>query len=186
MTDGNGARPIHTPDEMCAIIDALSKDEVDRLTLYAVRLANTLGGVDARDLLHEAFVASTVGDRRCPKDVSPVAFLGNVMKSNLSNERRKSKRTESATGKEDELDTVAGDNPELWIEQMDALKSIIEEMKKAFGDDDRPLLVLEGRAEGMSREEIRQLVELEPVQFESLEKKIRRFMNKRLSDRRAE
>ncbi len=186
MTDGNGARPVHTPEEMCTIIHDLSKEEMDRLTLYAARLANTLGGIEARDLLHQALIAATVGDRRCPKGVNPVAFLCNAMKSNLFNLRRKSKKTESATSQEDELDAVANDNPELWVERMETLKGFMDEMKKAFGDDERPLLVFEGRAEGMSREEIGELVGLDPVQFASLEKKIRRFMNKRLSERRAE
>lgn len=185
MTDGNGAKPVHTPEEMCTIIHDLSKEEMDRLTLYATRLANSLGGVEARDLLHQSLIAATLGDRRCPKDVNPVAFLCNAMKSNLFNLRRKSKQTESATGKEDELDAVANDDPELWFEQMETLKGFMDDMRKAFGDDERPLLVFEGRAEGMNRDEIAELVGLDPVQFASLERKIRRFMNKRLSERRA-
>lgn len=185
MTDGNQAKPVHTPEEMCAVIGALSKEDIDRLTLAATRMANTMGGIDARDLLHDAFLASTVGDRRCPKDVNPITFLINVMRSNLFNHRRKSEKMESSTAREEELEIIAEDNPELWLERMDNLTNVANEMKKAFGDDDRPLLVLEGRGEGMSRQEIRELVELDPVPFASLEKRIRRFMNKRLSEGRA-
>jgi hypothetical protein len=83
LTDGNQAKPVHTTEEMCAIIKALSKEDIDRLRLAAERMANTLGGIDARDLLHEAFLASTLGTRHCPKDVNPVTSLINAMRSNL-------------------------------------------------------------------------------------------------------
>jgi len=185
VTDGNAAKPVHSPEEMCAIIGALSQEDIDRLTLVAASLANMLGGVDGEDLLHDAFVASTIGKRRCPKDVNPVAFLIGAMRSNLSNLRRKSLHTESSTGQEDDLVAIADDTPERWMERMDILRGIAEELKEAFGDDERPLLVLEGRLDGMTRDEIRELVELDWPQFESLEKKIRRFMSKRLSERRA-
>jgi DNA-directed RNA polymerase specialized sigma24 family protein len=170
---------------MCAIIAALSKEDIDRLRLAAERLANTLGGIDARDLLHEAFLASTLGIRRCPKDVEPVTFLINAMRSNLSNLRRKSKRTESATDHEEELAGVTDETPELYVQRMETLKGIVKEMQQTFGDDERPMLVFEGRAEGMTREEIRELVDLDPVQFESFEKRLRRFVNNRLFPGRA-
>jgi DNA-directed RNA polymerase specialized sigma24 family protein len=170
---------------MCAVIAALSKEDIDRLRLAAERMANTLGGIDARDLLHEAFLASTLGKRRCPKDVEPVKFLINAMRSNLFNQRRKSKRMESATDHEEELAGTTDETPELCAERMQTLKGIVREMQQAFGDDERPMLVFEGRAEGMTREEIRELVDLDPVQFESFEKRLRRFVNNRLSPRRA-
>lgn len=185
MTDGNQAKPVHTPEEMCAIIRALSKEDIDRLRLAAERMANTLGGIDARDLLHEAFLASTLGTRHCPKDVNPVTFLINAMRSNLSNLRRKSKQVESATGHEEELADTTDETPELYFERMETLKGIVKEMQQTFGDDESPMLIFEGRAEGMTREEIRELLGLDPVPFESLEKRLRRFVNNRLSPRRA-
>lgn len=185
MTDGNAARPVYSPEEMCRIIDAFSQEEIDRLTLAAASLANMLGGVEGRDLLHDAFVASTIGQRRCPKDVNPVTFLIGAMRSNLSNLRRKALHTESSTGQEDDLVAIDDDTPERWMERMEVLKGIADELKDAFGEDERPLLVMEGRLEGMSRDEIRELVGLDWTQFESLEKKIRRFMSRRLSNRRA-
>jgi RNA polymerase sigma factor (sigma-70 family) len=185
LTDGNQAKPVHTTEEMCAIIRALSKEDIDRLRLAAERMANTLGGIDAEDLLQEAFLASTAGTRHCPKDVDLVTFLINVMRSHLFNLRRKSKRMESATGHEEELADITDETPELCFERMETLKGIVKEMQQTFGDDERPMLVFEGRTEGMTREEIRELVGLDPVQFESLEKKLRRFVNNRLSPRRA-
>lgn len=185
MNDRIGAKPVHTPEEMCAIIDALSKEDMDRLMLCALRLANSLEGTEARDLLHQAFIAATIGDRRCPKDVNPIAFLCNAMKSNLFNLRRKSKQTESVTGQEDDLDEANEENPELWLQRMETLKSVITQMQDVFGDDERPMLVFEGRADGMTREEIREMLGLDWTQYESLEKKIRRSISKRLPPRRA-
>jgi DNA-directed RNA polymerase specialized sigma24 family protein len=185
VTDGNGAKPVYSPEEMCTIIDGLSNIDMDRLALCATRLANTMGGVEAKDLLHHALLKAALGDRRCPKDVNPIVFLRNAMKSELFNLRRKSERTESATGQECELEDIDDDTPEIWAERAEDLKWAVDQMKQAFGDDDRPMLIFEGRAEGMSREEIRELVGMDSVHFESLEKKLRRFVNTKLSARRA-
>jgi DNA-directed RNA polymerase specialized sigma24 family protein len=175
---------VYTPEEMCAIIAGLSKDDTRRLALYAARLANTLPGVDPRDLLHHALLKASLGERRCPRDAAPSTFLGNVMKSELSNLRRKSRQSESISDQEQVFEHVDDDSPEAWVERMDDLKHAMEEVQQAFGDDVRPMLVFEGRAEGLSRDEIRDLLGLDQVAYESLEKKIRRFMNKRLSERR--
>jgi len=176
---------VYTPEEMCAIIGDLSNDDTRRLALYSARLANTLPGVDPKDLLHHALLKASLGERRCPRDAAPVTFLGNAMRSELSNLRRKSRQTESIGDQEQDFEDVDDDSPEAWVERMDDLKHAMEEVQKAFGDDTRPMLVFEGRAEGLSRDEIRDLLGLDQVAYESLEKKIRRFMNKRLSEWRA-
>ena len=184
MTDKNH-EAAYTPEEMCAIIGGLSRDDTSRLALYAARLANTLPGVDPKDLLHHALLKASLGERRCPRDVAPITFLGNAMKSELSNLRRKSRQTEPIDDQEQDFEAVGDASPETWVERMDDLKHAMEEVQQAFGDDTRPMLVFEGRAEGLSRGEIRELLGLDQVAYESLEKKIRRFMNKRLSERRA-
>ncbi len=184
MTDTDNDA-VYTPGEMCAIIGDLSKDDTRRLALYAARLANTLPSLDPKDLLHHALLKASLGERRCPRDTAPVTFLGNAMRSELSNLRRKSRQTESIGDQEQGFEHVDDDSPEAWVERMDDLKHAMEEVQQAFGGDTRPMLVFEGRAEGLSRDEIRDLLGLDQVAYESLEKKIRRFMNKRLSERRA-
>ena len=184
MTDTDD-EAVYTPEEMCGIIGNLSKDDTRRLALYAARIANTLPGVDPRDLLHHALLKASLGERRCPRHAAPITFLGNVMRSELSNLRRKSRQIESIGDQEQGFEHVDDDSPEAWVERMDDLKHAMEEVQQAFGDDVRPMLVFEGRAEGLSRDEIRDLLGLDQVAYESLEKKIRRFMNKRLSERRA-
>lgn len=184
MTDTDGDTAAYTPEEMCAIIDSLSKDDMRRLALYAARFANTLPGIDPKDLLHHALLKASLGERRCPRSTAPITFLGNVMRSELSNLRRKSKQTEPIGDQELDFEEVDDDSPEAWAERMDNLKHAMEEVQRAFGDDTRPMVVFEGRAEGLSRDEIRELLDLDPVAYESLERKIRRFMNKKLSERR--
>lgn len=185
MTDKEDDVAVYTPEEMCAIIGNLSKDDTGRLALYAARLANTLPGIDPKDLLHHALVKASLGERRCPRDAAPVAFLGNAMRSELFNLRRKSKQTESIGDHEQDYEDIDDESPEAWAERMDDLKHAVEEVQSAFGDDTRPMLVFEGRAEGLSRDEIRDLLGLDRVAYESLEKKIRRFINKKVSERRA-
>jgi len=185
VTDTNDDEAAYTLKEMCAIIDGLSKSDMQRLALYAARFANTLPGTDPRDLLHHALLKASLGERQCPRGTAPITFLGNVMRSELSNLRRKSKQTEPVGDQEPDFEEVDDDSPEAWAERMDDLKRAIEEVQRAFGDDTRPMIVFEGRAEGLSRDEIRELLDLDLVAYESLEKKIRRFMNKRLSEGRA-
>ncbi|WP_092704886.1 sigma-70 family RNA polymerase sigma factor [Rhodanobacter glycinis] len=185
MTDTDDGTAVYTQEEMCAIIGDLSKDDTKRLALYAARLANTLPGVDPKDLLHHALLKASLGERRCPRDATAITFLGNAMRSELFNLRRKSKQTESMGDLEQDFEDVDDESPEAWVERMDDLKHAMEEVQQAFGDDTRPMLVFEGRAEGLSRDEIRELLGLDQLAYESLEKKIRRFMNKRLSERRA-
>jgi DNA-directed RNA polymerase specialized sigma24 family protein len=185
VTDTDDDEAAYTPEEMCAIIGGLSKGDMQRLALYAARFANTLPGTDPKDLLHHALLKASLGERQCPRDTAPITFLRNVMRSELFNLRRKSKQTESLGDQEPDFDEVDDDSPETWAERMDDLKHAMEEVQQAFGDDTRPMIVFEGRAEGLRRDEIRELLGLDPVAYESLEKKIRRFMNKRLSERRA-
>lgn len=185
MSDTDNETAAYTPEEMCTIISGLSKDDMKVLALYAARFASTLPGTDPKDLLHHALLKASLGERRCPRGTAPITFLGNAMKSELSNLRRKSKQTESIGDQEPDFEEVDDDSPEAWAERMDDLKHAMEEVQQGFGDDTRPMLVFEGRAEGLSRHEIRELLGLDPVAYESLEKKIRRFMNKKLSERRA-
>ena len=185
MTDGSAQPLARSPDEMRAFIDELSPDDTNRLALYATRLAQTAGGIEAEDLLQNAFIAAISGSRQCPLDVPPLTFLMGAMKSDLFNERRKNQRFQSSTGHEEELDAVDDYTPERRLEWMDQLKRFAAELKDAFGDDDKPMLAFEGRIEGMNREEIRELVGLDIVQYESLERKIRRYMSARISDGRA-
>ena len=107
MTDTDD-EAVYTPEEMCAIIGDLSKVDTRRLALFAARLANTLPGVDPKDLLHHALLKASLGERRCPRDAVPITFLGNAMRSELSNLRRKSRQTESIGDQEQAFEDVDG------------------------------------------------------------------------------
>ncbi len=180
MTDGDDHR--HRPlAELRSFIEALSGPDWARLAAYAARLARTADWTQAQDLLHSAFLAALSGDRKCPVSVNPLTFLMGAMRSNLDNDRGKDRWTDVVADLEDKTYqhlTVGLDTPERMQERLDSVLELKNAITKEFGDDDRPFLVFEGRIEGISRQEIRELLGMQPTEFESLERRLRRFMTK--------
>lgn len=187
MTDGDDPSRHRSPEELRAFIEGLSDEDGLRLTAAAARLARTSCWTTAKDLLHSAFVAAMCGERRCPAGTNPLAFLINAMRSILSNERAKDTRSEFVDLEDEQNQHLAvnPESPERVRERHDLLLELENAIRKEFGDDDRPVMVYEGRIEGMSRAEIRDLLEMEQTPFESLERRLRRFMTKYFSNRRA-
>lgn len=190
MTDGDDHSHPRPPEELRSFIKALSAPDLAHLTAYAARLARTADWTQPQDLLHSAFLAALSGDRKCPVSVNPLTFLMGVMRSTLDNERGKNSWTDVVADLEDENHqhlTVGLDTPERMQERLDSVLELKNAITKEFGDDDRPFLVFEGRIEGMSRQEIRELLGMQPTEFESLERRLRRFMTKHFpKSRRAE
>lgn len=181
MTDGDDPSRHRSPNELRAFIESMPTADLARLTAYAARLARTADWTQPRDILHSAFLAALSGDRKCPVNVDPLRFLMGAMRGNLDNERGKDKWTEVGIDLEDEKHThldVGLDSPDRMLERLDSILELKNAITKEFGGDERPFMVFEGRIEGMSRPEIRDMLEMDQTTFESLERRLRRFMTK--------
>jgi hypothetical protein len=127
-------------------LDSISDDDLRRLRLIERRRR---GGTDfgENELYFEAVCQAVVGERRCPKDVSFVAFLAQSMRSIASHRRKALARTESLTegvGRgqaERQVRSDALDPEALLMEKQseDVIKSIYEALE---GDEEAQLAVI--------------------------------------------
>ncbi len=180
MTEGDDASCHRSPEELRSLIETMSDQNLARLTAVAARLARTADWTTPQDLLHSAYLAAISGDRKCPVGVNPLTFLMGAMRSILDNERGKDRRADTTDLEDDQhQDLVVNlETPERMRERLDSILELKHAITKEFGEDDRPFMVFEGRMEGMSRPEIRDMLGMQQTEFESLERRLRRFMTK--------
>lgn len=180
MTDGDDHSRHRSPEELRSFIETMPDQDLARLTAVAARLARTADWATSQDLLNSAFLAAISGDRKCPVEVKPLSFLMGAMRSILDNERGKDSWTEVNDLEDDQHQhlVVNLETPERLQERLDSILELKHALSKEFGDDDRPYFVFEGRMEGLTRLEIRDLLGMQQTEYESLERRLRRFMTK--------
>jgi DNA-directed RNA polymerase specialized sigma24 family protein len=180
MTDGDDHSRHRSPEELRSFIETMVDHDLVRLTVYAARLARTADWTAPQDLLQSAFLAAISGDRKCPVDVKPLIFLMGAMRSILDNERTKDSWADVIDLEDEQHQqlVVNLETPERLQERLDSILELKHALTNEFGDDERPFLVFEGRMEGMSRPEIRDLLGMQQTEFESLERRLRRFITK--------
>ena len=136
-------REVLTAAEFRSALECLCTTDLARLQKEATFLAQG-SGMEPNDFLQEAVKRSLEenGGRHCPRDVKPVTFLGNVMRSIASHARQEWKReTPSNTSKDDEVDPLANSpdpalSPEeVVIGRLDYGKVLIQIV--AMFDEDR-------------------------------------------------
>ena len=175
--------------------DLLSVAEL-RSALEALRLvdlvslqkkAQTLApgtGMDPDDLLHEAVVRALEenGGRNCPRNVNPVTFLGNVIRSIASHARLVWAR-ELPTGamEQDEMDPVAdardpGPSPEeAAIGRLDCGR-MIARIEAMFETDPKAQAIVIGDMEDWSPDEIREMEPMSDLEYAAARKRVRRAL----------
>lgn len=178
------------PADMSAAIEALSDVELLKLRRIAARYA--FGRPFASgDLLQEAFCRALDGVRNCPRDVSIVKFLANVMRS-ISSSWVKEARTEPLhlavePDENPDLDPMlnsadASRTPaEVVADRQEALK-ITNEVIGLFDADPQAQMVLEGDMGGLTAEEIRELLEIDKTAYATIKKRIRRRIDQHYPD----
>lgn len=180
MTDGDDPSRHRSPEDLRAFIENMPDRDRARLVAIAARFAKTADWTTTQDLLQGAFVSAISGDRRCPAEVDPLVFLIGAMRSTLSNERDKDSWSDESDLEDEQHQhlVVNLETPERVLERLDSILELKSAITKEFDGDDRPFMVFEGRVEGMSRAEIRDMLGMDQTAFESLERRLRRLMNK--------
>jgi DNA-directed RNA polymerase specialized sigma24 family protein len=174
------ARIFKTKDEFAQALLRLTPAEKARLRHASVHVAQ-VADVDAEDLLQEAITRALAGKRRWPDHVDIVTFLAMVMKSLASaGQRSAARRPERDPDDEGDPDIYEDKNPEGLGQRADEIL-ISEERRRAilamFDGDDEAQLIVEGMLGGMEGEELRKFVDLNPTQYASKRRKIRRTLN---------
>ncbi|MDQ0009431.1 DNA-directed RNA polymerase specialized sigma24 family protein [Luteibacter jiangsuensis] len=183
MTKADPDHSIRSTDEIHSLIQQLTRAEWRRLMVAASRLASSLPGSSAEDVLQEALDAALTGRRICPRHVPVVTFLANAMRSELNNLRKKAERTDALDEVSEDLDGLVVESAEDAVVWMNDLVARVQRIAAA-SKDGRVLMVLEGRAEGMSREELRDMLSIPWTEFESLERQIRRLRDRDADEER--
>jgi DNA-directed RNA polymerase specialized sigma24 family protein len=172
-------------EEVAAALGSLSAQ--DKLKLHEIEKVYLRGtDLSPKDLLHEAVCAVIMGDRKCPRAVSPMAFIVQTMRS-LANHRRAKHRREMADGgvAQDADDgatavmfSAAAPSPEDVLLQRES-EDTVRLIHDVFEGDHEPQMVILGWSEGYRGKELRELVGVDQAALDYAIKCIRRTMTKR-------
>ncbi|HTL91193.1 MAG TPA: hypothetical protein VL176_02535 [Steroidobacteraceae bacterium] len=125
--------------------------------------------VDWEDLLQEALTRVLVGSRTAATDVPPVAFIAGVMRSLRSGHRRQSSRVEDSRSIE-----VRDDSP--LPERALGAQQELARIWQLFADDAQILGILEGMAQGLEPEQIREHLDLTTTAYDTARRRMRRAL----------
>jgi DNA-directed RNA polymerase specialized sigma24 family protein len=170
-----------SPGEVKEAIDGLLDPAWLRLRKVAHALARHRG-LEAEDLLQEAFTRALEGSRQCPRDVDVVRFLAEAMRSIASDALKARRRSPEghASGSDDESQDTLQEVPDHGPTAPERLEGAQETalLRRAvldlFADDATAQLMVEGMMLGMEGEELRELVDLTPTEFASKRRLVRR------------
>lgn len=175
---------VRNRDEIESAIWAFTPAEWARLHKIA-RYYTFNRPIEADDLLQGALWRALDG-RNCPTNVDVIKFLAGVMRSIIHGELEKAKTrpvVDAVAGSEDRQRAVLNyPDPSLSAEEV-----FIDEQEAAlirrtilalFDDDHQARDIVEGRMEGMSAEELRELTGLDMTTYASKLRLIRRRIDK--------
>ncbi|HEY9100340.1 MAG TPA: sigma-70 family RNA polymerase sigma factor [Thiobacillus sp.] len=180
------------PAEMTIAIESLCDADMLKLRKIAERYA--FGRPFSFDeLLQEAFIRVIDGARNCPRDVTLVKFLANVMRS-ITSSWVKASRTEPVhlaveSNEDPDLDPMlnsadtARTPAEMVLDLQEALKTA-NDVIALFDDDQQAQLVLEGHMDELTAEEIRELLGIDKTAYATIKKRIRRRIDQHYPDGR--
>ena len=170
-------------EDISETFDSLSPE--NRLKLYEIeRIA--LRGTDLLpgDLLHEALCAAIMGDRKCPRDVSFMAFIVQTMRSVASHHREKRWREPADGGAAQEAQearpvfSAAASDPEQMLIERES-EDTVGVIHDCFEGDEQAQMVVLGWSEGYRGKELRDFVSVDQAALDYAIKRIRRTMTKR-------
>ncbi len=164
-------------------LNSLTADELQRLWLIERR---RIDGTDfsPRMLFQEAVCQAILGERRCPRKVSFVAFLAQSMRSVASHRRERLSRQVAAND-----DAVPGRQAvvSLAADQVDPEQTLIEteadDIVKVMTDllegDDEAQLTIMAIADGKKGKELRDELGIDQARFDYIMKRIKRAAAKK-------
>lgn len=180
-----------TGHELEALVERLTHyalKKLRRLTVYGVRYAKQgrqgPKGFDPGDFVNAAFEAYLSGDRRWNREANPTieAHLKDTIDSQISNSinsaEHKRSRAMSSAGKNAVLETTiphhSAIDPGEWVADREWSESFLTAAYEAVKDDQVALDILMLLHEGGSRQDILELLDLSPNQFDAARKRINR------------
>jgi len=174
------------PEEVLEKLDSFSADDKIRLRLIERRRC---AGTDFQSgqLYSEAVCRALIGKRKCPIDVSLIAFIAQTMRSIASHRRAKLKRERSLTkasrgGDATEIVVATNQhNPEAaLIEQEDT--DIVTAIYECLDGDDEAQLVIMALAEGKKGKELRDEIGIDQATYDYAMRRIKKALKKKFPE----
>ncbi len=143
--------------------------------------------MDGSDLLNEAVTESLSGDRRCPRNVSLLAFLVQTMRSIAFNEKRKANQA----ARQEPVDNDPANDPILsfpdegptTLETVEA-RSELEAIFSIFEQDEDVKMLLMGLQDGYEPDEICGITGWDKKTYNTVRKRLRRGVDKNFPEGR--
>jgi DNA-directed RNA polymerase specialized sigma24 family protein len=170
-----------TVAEMYDSIETISEADMARFVSVA-RGFSRLCGIDADELLQEAFTRALEGRRTCERGTDLVPFLCGVMKSFVSqeNEARKEgfRRTVVMRGGEPVLPDVPADDPSPERSAISAIddKARLAEIEALAVGDEKLQLLIEGIYDKMRGAELQELLGVDKNGLAAVRKRLWRLL----------
>jgi DNA-directed RNA polymerase specialized sigma24 family protein len=166
-------------DEVLAAFDSLSHD--DKLKLGAVEGIKRRGtGFGRGQLLHEAFCQVILGKRKCPRDVSLMAFLVQTMRSLASHDRERRRKIGSPRAAPREGPAMSAATPPNQTAAAAAAdldsRETVEAIFNIFDGDEKARLVVMAWADGCRGADLREATGLDQGAIDYAAKRIRKKM----------
>jgi DNA-directed RNA polymerase specialized sigma24 family protein len=148
--------------------------------------ATLLSGTDFLEglLYQESVCQALLGERRCPREVSFVAFLSQSMRSIASHRRKELARqvpitNEGSSGNSIGLSIAADQfDPEESLIEREAADVVVEIYKLLDGDDEAQLTIM-AIIDGKKGKELRDELGIDQARFDYIMKRIRRAVAKK-------
>ena len=177
------------------IVDALKRlSDADLRRLEMSARIRTIGHneLDWRDLFNEAVDRLLNGSRRWPRDITLVTCLRETMRSIISDYRRGRRNrlvlleTELQPGDDRSYDIVEN-TPDLTgnPERQASAAEILANIEAVFRDDPEAMFVIAGMASGKSPTEIQKEADMNPTQYATTQRRIRRTLTREFPDKGA-
>lgn len=165
-------------DEIGPAFDGISHD--DKLKLYAIEAIRRRGTEFGEgELLREALCRALDGERKCPRDISFMAFLVMTMKSIASHAHKQRKRVVTvpdppAVSRADTSDALSAPSPEDHV----IATSVVQEIYAHFENDEEATLVLMGWGVELRGKALRDETGLDQAALDYAAKRIRAVARK--------
>ena len=176
-------RDLFTAAELRSALEALRPIDLVRLQKKANALAPGTG-MEPDDLLQEALgrALEENSGRNCPRDVNPVTFLGNVIRSIASHAREEWAQETPIGATEDDEDDPIVDAPdpapspeEAVIGRLDHGQTVAR-IEAMFEGDPKAQAIIIGNMEGWSPNETREMEPMSDKEYAAARKRVRRAL----------
>jgi DNA-directed RNA polymerase specialized sigma24 family protein len=177
---------IATKEDVAAALLAISGPDALRLKRVAKARSKGLSSMDWEDLLQESGKRALSLSRQWPRDVPFIAFMIKTIRGIANDERNKlyqqnerSESTLSHSGSEKALPTLDDFGANIISAEREMMaERTLEEITALFEDDSEVLAILAGIAEGRTPTEIQLSSHMNPTQYASAQRRIRRGIDR--------